>query len=66
MKVMESEKLKKYLKLVEKQKKLWDTKVTVIRVVGTHGTVPKNLENRQGELKIKGKIEATQTTKRLK
>ena len=62
-KVKEGENLDKYLDLAREQKMLWNMKVTVIPiVVGTPGTVPKNMEKRLCELKIRERIKTIQTT----
>ena len=57
VKIKKSEKLNKYMDLASELKRLWNMKVTVIPiVVGALGTVPKGLENRVCDLKIRGRI----------
>ena len=59
----EREKIDKYMNLARELKKLRNTRVKVIPiVVGALVTVPKSLEKRMEELKIRGRIETIQTT----
>ena len=54
----ENEKIDKYLDLVRELKKLWNMKVTAIPiVVGVFEAVPKRLEKKLEELKIRGRID---------
>ena len=63
MKMLESYKIEKYLDLPRKQRNLWNVKVTVIPIiVGALWKVPKDLEMRLGELKIRGRIVTIQTS----
>ena len=67
VKIKESKILDKYLDLARELKRLWSMMVTVIPiVVGVLGMVPKSLENRLGELNIRGRIKTIQTTALLK
>ena len=67
MKIKESEKVDKYLDLAKDLIKLWNRKVMVIPIaVGALGTVPKDLEKRLRELKIKRRIERPSRSKYLK
>ena len=57
----------KQLDLVGELKKLWSMKVTVIQIIGgILRTIPKGLERRLKELKIRGRIETIQTTALLR
>ena len=61
-KLKKGEKTDKYLDLARRTEKLLNMKVKVILiVVGALETVPKNLEKRQEQLEINGKIETIQT-----
>ena len=67
VKVKEGEKLDKYLELARELKRPWNMKVNVILVVvGTFGTVLKNLKKRLDELEIKGRIGTIPITARVK
>ena len=62
-KVKENEKVKKFLNLARKVKRLRNMKLTVIPIVfGALGTIQKNMEKRLDELKIKVRIKTIQTT----
>ena len=62
----ESEKIDKSLNLTKELKKLWNMKVTVIRIfVGILGTVDKSLERRLDELEIRGCLEHSKESRRL-
>ena len=66
-KLKESEMKDKYLDLAREQKKLWNTKVTVIPIViGALGTVTKGLIIGLKDLEIRGQVETIQTTTLLK
>ena len=59
----ENEKIDKYLDLARELKKLWNMRIKMIPiVVGAHGTVPKNLENKLDDLEIRGRIGTILTT----
>ena len=67
MKIIESEKIIKYLACTRELKNLRNMKVTMISIgVGMFGIVPKCLERRLGELEIRGRIKTIQTTGVLK
>ena len=56
-------KLKKYLDLAGKLKKLWNISVIVIPLlVGTLGTIHKGLEKRKDELEIRGRLGIVKAT----
>ena len=64
LKEKDGEKLDKHLDLARKWNKVWNMKVTVIPiVVGTLGTVSKNMEKRLDEWEIRRRIKTIQTTK---
>ena len=59
----ESEKIDKYLDLARKQKKLWNMRVTMIRIAfSALEMIQKRTKNRLGELVIRERIETIQTT----
>ena len=59
VKINESKMIDKYFDHAEELKQMWNMKLTVIpTVVGILGTVLKDLEKRQGELKMRGRIKA--------
>ena len=69
IKLKESEKKDKYLDLARelKKKKLWNMKVTIIRIViGAFGTVTKGLLKGLEDLEIGGRGETIQTTTLLR
>ena len=54
----ESIKVDKYLDLAREVEKMWNIKVMVIPVwVGVLGTIPNDLENRQGEMEMRGRTD---------
>ena len=58
VKLKESEKNDKYLDLGRELKKLWNMKVTVIRIViGVLGIVTEGLLKGQEDLEIRGRVE---------
>ena len=63
VKMKENEKINRYLVLTRALQKHWYMKVTIISIIfGALGTFFKDLQNKQAELKFKGRIETTQTT----
>ena len=67
IKIKENEKRDIYLDLARQLKKLWDLKVLVIPVViGTLGTVPKDLVMEMEELEIGEQIRTIQTSALLR
>ena len=67
VKFRENEKKDKYLDLVWERKKLWNIKVTIIRIViGAFSTVTKELLKRLEDLEIRGRVETIQTTTLLR
>ena len=67
IKLKECEKKDKYLDLARELKKLWNMKVTNIPIeIGAFSTVTKGLLNGLEDLKVKGRLETTQTTALLR
>ena len=67
IKLKECEKRKKYLDLARELKKLWNMKVTIIPIViGSFGTVTKELLKGLEDLEVGGRVETIQTTALLK
>ena len=63
VKLKENEKKDKYVDIGWELKKLWNMKVTFIRIViGTFGTVSKGLTNWLEDLEIRGRVATMQTT----
>ena len=61
------EKKDKYFDLARELKKLWNMKVTIIRIViGAFGTVTKGLQKGLEDLEVSGRVETSQTTTLLK
>ena len=62
VKLKESEKKDIYLDLTREQKKLWNMKVAFIPIIiGALGTVTNGLIKGEGDLRIQGRVETTQT-----
>ena len=67
IKIIESEKINKYLDLARKLKKLWNIRMTVMPIVfSALGTIYKGLEKRLEELEIRESTETIQTTALLR
>ena len=67
VKLKESEKRNKYLDLAREQKKIWNMKVTGIRIViGSLGTVNKGLVEGPENLEIRGRVETIKSTALLR
>ena len=67
IKLKECEKRDKYLDLTRELKKLWNMKVTIIRLaIGAFGTVTKGLLKGLEDLEVGGRVETIQTTALLK
>ena len=67
VKLKENEKKHNYLDLDRELKKIWNTKVTVIRIViGALSIVTKELVQGLEDLEIRGRVEAIQTTALLR
>ena len=63
VKLKQREKKDKYLDLARESKKLWNMKVPFIPIViGVLGTATEGLVQRMGDLEIRGRVEAIQTT----
>ena len=63
----ECEKRDKYLDLARELKKLWNMKVTIIRIaIGAIGTVTKGLSKGLEDLEVGGRVETIQTTALMK
>ena len=63
IKLKESEKKDKYLKLIGELKKSWNMKVTIIPIViRDFGTAPKGLLKGQEDLEVGGQVETIETT----
>ena len=56
----ENEKADKYLDLARELKRLWNKVMVILIVVGTLGTVTKDLERRLEELEIRGRMKTIQ------
>ena len=67
VKLKESEKKDKYLKLARDLKKLWNMKVTIIpHVIGALGTFTNVLIQELEDFEIKRRVETIQTTELLR
>ena len=67
VKMKESEKIDKYLDIARELKTLWNIRVIMMPIIlGALGRVPKGLERRLEQLKIKGRIETIQITTLLR
>ena len=67
VKLKENEKKDKYLDLAREFKKLWNMKVTMIRIViGALGTINKGVMQGLNDLEIRWRVETIQTTTLLR
>ena len=67
IKLKEGEKKDKYQDLASELKELWNMQVTIIPIViGAFGTLTKGLLKGLGDLKMRERVETTQTTKSLR
>ena len=67
MKLKESEKTDKYFEFARELKKLWNMKVTIVRIViGAFGEVTKLLLKGLKDLEAGGRVETIQTTALLR
>ena len=67
IKLKECEKKDKYLDLARELKKLWNMKVTIVRIVfGAFGTITKGLLKGLEDLEVGGRVETIQMTALLR